>query len=149
MRDRRNKLRIFLGVDEITLIEEQDGNHQKEPTAADVERQKKTKGNCQNIEETSGGPPLHQIKFKLNKLNGEERHLNLDGRFRESSSPGKILFETFSFIQCYGSPNFPLVVVSVEQITKVKIEDCGSYTNCSACLEARDPYCGWCSLEKR
>lgn len=23
------------------------------------------------------------------------------------------------------------------------------YTNCSSCLESRDPFCGWCSLEKR
>lgn len=35
------------------------------------------------------------------------------------------------------------------QISKVRVEHCASYTNCSSCLEARDPYCGWCSLEKR
>nr|CAD7429273.1 unnamed protein product [Timema monikensis] len=36
-----------------------------------------------------------------------------------------------------------------EEISKVKIWHCSSYINCSTCLEAKDPYCGWCSLEKR
>lgn len=35
------------------------------------------------------------------------------------------------------------------QISKLKVEHCSSYSNCSACLESKDPYCGWCSLEKR
>lgn len=35
------------------------------------------------------------------------------------------------------------------QITKLRVEHCGKYTNCSSCLESRDPFCGWCSLEKR
>ena len=39
--------------------------------------------------------------------------------------------------------------VCVWQISKVRVEHCSTYTNCSSCLEARDPYCGWCSLEKR
>ncbi|XP_033220264.1 plexin-B [Belonocnema kinseyi] len=42
-----------------------------------------------------------------------------------------------------------LYVLSVSKISKVKVEHCSSYTNCTSCLEARDPYCGWCSLEKR
>lgn len=42
-----------------------------------------------------------------------------------------------------------LYVMSQSKISKVKVEHCGSYTNCTSCLEARDPYCGWCSLEKR
>ncbi|XP_066996957.2 plexin-B isoform X2 [Anabrus simplex] len=42
-----------------------------------------------------------------------------------------------------------LYVLSVGKISKVKVEHCSSFTNCSACLEAKDPYCGWCSLEKR
>lgn len=31
----------------------------------------------------------------------------------------------------------------------MRIEHCAAYSNCSACLESRDPFCGWCSLEKR
>ncbi|KAL9872786.1 plexin-B isoform X2 [Glossina fuscipes] len=42
-----------------------------------------------------------------------------------------------------------LYVLSMNKITKLKIEHCSLYTNCSACLESRDPFCGWCSLEKR
>ncbi|XP_043069381.1 plexin-B [Drosophila bipectinata] len=42
-----------------------------------------------------------------------------------------------------------LYVLSLRKITKLRIEHCSVYTNCSACLESRDPFCGWCSLEKR
>lgn len=42
-----------------------------------------------------------------------------------------------------------LYVLSTRKITKLRIEHCSVYSNCSACLESRDPFCGWCSLEKR
>jgi hypothetical protein len=35
------------------------------------------------------------------------------------------------------------------QVLKIKVEHCSSFSNCSSCLKAKDPYCGWCSLEKR
>ena len=42
-----------------------------------------------------------------------------------------------------------LYVLSRKKITKMKIENCASHTTCSSCLESKDPFCGWCSLEKR
>uniref|UniRef100_A0A034WKL2 Plexin-B n=3 Tax=Endopterygota TaxID=33392 RepID=A0A034WKL2_BACDO len=42
-----------------------------------------------------------------------------------------------------------LYVLSKRKITKLRVEHCSVYTNCSTCLESRDPFCGWCSLEKR
>ncbi|XP_015599759.1 plexin-B [Cephus cinctus] len=42
-----------------------------------------------------------------------------------------------------------IYVLSTSKISKVKVEHCSGYTNCSSCLDAKDPYCGWCSLEKR
>lgn len=42
-----------------------------------------------------------------------------------------------------------LYILSSRKIIKLRIEHCSVYSNCSACLESRDPYCGWCSLEKR
>lgn len=42
-----------------------------------------------------------------------------------------------------------LYVLTTSKVFKVNLEHCSSYTNCSACLEAKDPYCGWCSLERR
>ncbi|XP_018362597.1 PREDICTED: plexin-B [Trachymyrmex cornetzi] len=42
-----------------------------------------------------------------------------------------------------------IYVLSNSKISKVKVEHCNGYTNCSSCLDAKDPYCGWCSLEKR
>ena len=42
-----------------------------------------------------------------------------------------------------------LYVLSNSHVSKVRVEHCSSYANCSSCLEAGDPYCGWCSLEKR
>lgn len=34
-------------------------------------------------------------------------------------------------------------------ISKVPVENCRQYASCSDCLTDGDPYCGWCSLEKR
>jgi len=42
-----------------------------------------------------------------------------------------------------------LFVLSRKKITKLRIENCASHTTCSSCLESKDPFCGWCSLEKR
>ena len=42
-----------------------------------------------------------------------------------------------------------LYVLSRKKITKLRVEHCGIYTTCSSCLESRDPFCGWCSLEKK
>lgn len=42
-----------------------------------------------------------------------------------------------------------LYVLSTAKISKMNVEHCSSYGNCSACLESKDPYCGWCSLEKK
>jgi hypothetical protein len=42
-----------------------------------------------------------------------------------------------------------LYVLSKKKITKMKIEDCAIHMTCSSCLESKDPFCGWCSLEKK
>lgn len=42
-----------------------------------------------------------------------------------------------------------IYVLSTSKISKLNVEHCASYGNCSACLESKDPYCGWCSLEKK
>lgn len=42
-----------------------------------------------------------------------------------------------------------LYVLSAKKITKLRVEHCNQYANCSMCLDSRDPFCGWCSLEKR
>ncbi|XP_066158609.1 plexin-B [Euwallacea fornicatus] len=42
-----------------------------------------------------------------------------------------------------------LYVLSTSKVSKISVEHCSTYTNCSTCLESKDPYCGWCSLEKR
>uniref|UniRef100_A0A6A7FV03 Plexin-B-like n=1 Tax=Hirondellea gigas TaxID=1518452 RepID=A0A6A7FV03_9CRUS len=42
-----------------------------------------------------------------------------------------------------------LYVLTSNRVSKYRVERCSAYTTCSSCLHARDPYCGWCSLEKR
>lgn len=42
-----------------------------------------------------------------------------------------------------------LYVLSTAKVSKINVEHCSTYSNCSSCLESKDPYCGWCSLEKR
>lgn len=42
-----------------------------------------------------------------------------------------------------------LYVMSEHRLTAVTIQECQAHKTCSDCLGARDPYCGWCSLENK
>lgn len=42
-----------------------------------------------------------------------------------------------------------LYVISTKKISKIKVHDCTIYKKCGECLSAKDPYCGWCSLENK
>ncbi|XP_070557216.1 plexin-A3-like [Ptychodera flava] len=39
--------------------------------------------------------------------------------------------------------------LSARSVRKLKVEDCNQYTTCTSCLGSRDPYCGWCLLDRR
>uniref|UniRef100_A0A1A9ZXZ1 Sema domain-containing protein n=1 Tax=Glossina pallidipes TaxID=7398 RepID=A0A1A9ZXZ1_GLOPL len=100
-----------------------------------------------SVTATTTGP--HTLAF-LGTEHGSIKKVLLSGQnpgeYEEITiDPGNmILQDTFT------SPRKDfLYVLSMNKITKLKIEHCSLYTNCSACLESRDPFCGWCSLEKR
>ena len=42
-----------------------------------------------------------------------------------------------------------VIAASPYKIAKIMIERCIQHNKCEKCLETRNPYCGWCSLEKR
>lgn len=42
-----------------------------------------------------------------------------------------------------------LYVMTEKRVTMLKVQECQIYRTCSECLGARDPYCGWCSLENK
>ncbi|XP_077487352.1 plexin-B-like [Amblyomma americanum] len=42
-----------------------------------------------------------------------------------------------------------LFAVSIYKVSKVRIEKCQQYETCESCLASRNPFCGWCSLERR
>lgn len=42
-----------------------------------------------------------------------------------------------------------IYVMTRTNISRVAVENCRQHTTCSDCLNDGDPYCGWCSLEKR
>lgn len=40
-------------------------------------------------------------------------------------------------------------VVTDKRVTMVKLQNCQAHKTCSDCLGAKNPYCGWCSLENK
>lgn len=42
-----------------------------------------------------------------------------------------------------------LYVMTEKKVSKVKVQECSVYKTCWDCLGAKDPYCGWCSLENK
>lgn len=42
-----------------------------------------------------------------------------------------------------------LYVMTKKRVSKVKVQECSVYKSCWECLNAKDPYCGWCSLENK
>ncbi|XP_022901683.1 plexin-A2 [Onthophagus taurus] len=42
-----------------------------------------------------------------------------------------------------------LYVMTEKKVSKVKVQECSVYKSCWECLNAKDPYCGWCSLENK
>uniref|UniRef100_A0A1B0CEW4 Sema domain-containing protein n=1 Tax=Lutzomyia longipalpis TaxID=7200 RepID=A0A1B0CEW4_LUTLO len=42
-----------------------------------------------------------------------------------------------------------IYVMTTNKVSKVRVNDCTIYATCGECLGARDPYCGWCSLENK
>ena len=42
-----------------------------------------------------------------------------------------------------------IYVLTDKALSKVRVQDCQQYTDCNTCLGAKDPYCGWCSLENK
>lgn len=42
-----------------------------------------------------------------------------------------------------------LYVMTDDRVSKIKVHDCTVFNTCAECLGAKDPYCGWCSLENK
>lgn len=42
-----------------------------------------------------------------------------------------------------------IYAASPYKIVKISSSHCHDYRTCSQCIQARDPYCGWCSLQNR
>ncbi|XP_077981100.1 plexin-B-like [Glandiceps talaboti] len=40
-------------------------------------------------------------------------------------------------------------VLTEQQVHKLKVQKCSQYITCESCFSSRDPYCGWCTLERR
>ncbi|XP_050079957.1 plexin-B [Anopheles maculipalpis] len=101
-----------------------------------------------SIAVTNIGP--HTLAF-VGSNDGWIRKVLLSGR--EAGEYERLLVdeEGYSILPdtMFAPSNDHLYVLTERKVIKMKVEHCGTFGNCSACLESRDPYCGWCSLEKR
>uniref|UniRef100_A0A182NZN8 Sema domain-containing protein n=1 Tax=Anopheles epiroticus TaxID=199890 RepID=A0A182NZN8_9DIPT len=101
-----------------------------------------------SIAVTNIGP--HTLAF-VGSNDGWIRKVLLSGR--EAGEYERLLVDEEGFgilpDTMFAPSNDHLYVLTQRKIIKMKVEHCGTFGNCSACLESRDPYCGWCSLEKR
>lgn len=46
-------------------------------------------------------------------------------------------------------PGQYVYVMTPRRLLKTKLYECSQYTSCVTCLGAKDPYCGWCSLQNK
>ncbi|XP_052871807.1 plexin-B [Anopheles cruzii] len=101
-----------------------------------------------SIAVTTIGP--HTVAF-VGTNDGWVRKVLLSGREAGEYERMAIDEEGFAILPdtMFAPSNDHLYVLSERSIIKMKVEHCGTFGNCSDCLESRDPYCGWCSLEKR
>ena len=42
-----------------------------------------------------------------------------------------------------------VVLYVVVQVVRMPVANCSGYGSCEECLAARDPYCGWCSFDRK
>ncbi|XP_055883626.1 plexin-A2-like isoform X2 [Biomphalaria glabrata] len=42
-----------------------------------------------------------------------------------------------------------LYLLTSFRVVRMKVQNCTQYTSCGECLGAKDPYCGWCSLQSK
>nr|XP_006122669.1 plexin-B2 [Pelodiscus sinensis]XP_006122670.1 plexin-B2 [Pelodiscus sinensis]XP_006122671.1 plexin-B2 [Pelodiscus sinensis]XP_006122672.1 plexin-B2 [Pelodiscus sinensis]XP_006122674.1 plexin-B2 [Pelodiscus sinensis]XP_006122675.1 plexin-B2 [Pelodiscus sinensis]XP_014428880.1 plexin-B2 [Pelodiscus sinensis] len=40
-----------------------------------------------------------------------------------------------------------LYVMTTNKVCRLPVQECANYSNCSLCIQAQDPYCGWCVME--
>nr|KAG5701673.1 hypothetical protein BaRGS_027831 [Batillaria attramentaria] len=90
----------------------------------------------------------HTVAF-MGTSYGRLKKVVLSSRAREYSEivvhDGKAILPDMAF----DSSKEHIYLMTTTNITKVAVENCRQYGTCSECLNDGDPYCGWCSLEKR
>uniref|UniRef100_A0A8C5P0T2 Plexin-B3 n=1 Tax=Jaculus jaculus TaxID=51337 RepID=A0A8C5P0T2_JACJA len=78
---------------------------------------------------------LHKVF--LNSSQGQVYHTQQVGPPGSAISPDLLL----------DSSGNQLYVLTAQQVDRVPVADCPQFPDCTSCLQARDPLCGWCVLQ--
>ncbi|XP_018413476.1 PREDICTED: plexin-B1 isoform X2 [Nanorana parkeri] len=94
-----------------------------------------------NVEEEHTIAFIGDSKGYLNKV-----YLGANNDTQQYAAVPTQLNSAVSVDLLFDLPQKNLYVMTQSTVTKVPLSECSQHTDCTSCLAARDPYCGWCVL---
>ncbi|KAM9311722.1 plexin-B2 [Gastrophryne carolinensis] len=88
----------------------------------------------------------HTIAF-LGTAEGKLVKAHLGGQAREYRTVPFDVTSTVKNGMVFDAEKEHLYVMTYKKVYSVPVQDCDQYVDCNDCIQARDPYCGWCVID--